>query len=146
MGQRHNFKLRLGKGFTLDELKEAGIPKLLAPTIGIAVDTRRKNRCMESLNTNVERLKLYKSKLLLFPRKSGTKAAKKGDTLRAELKNVAQNTHKQIIPIPRTDLQEKARAITADDKATNAFKTMRRARVDARLWGKRNKKVAGDEE
>eukprot|EP00408_Alexandrium_pacificum_P063248 CAMPEP_0171177832 /NCGR_PEP_ID=MMETSP0790-20130122/12441_1 /TAXON_ID=2925 /ORGANISM="Alexandrium catenella, Strain OF101" /LENGTH=39 /DNA_ID= /DNA_START= /DNA_END= /DNA_ORIENTATION= len=38
-------KLRLGKGFTLAELKEAKIPKKLAPTIGIAVDHRRKNRC-----------------------------------------------------------------------------------------------------
>merc|ERR1719384_2994845 len=74
---RYNMKLRLGRGFTLDELKEAGIPRKLARTIGIAVDHRRKNRCMESLQANVERLKLYMSKLLLFPKKSGTKSVKK---------------------------------------------------------------------
>merc|ERR1719512_657758 len=74
--QRYNMKLRLGKGFTLDELKEAKIPVKLAPTIGIAVDHRRRNKCAESLKANVDRLKLYKSKLLVFPRRHGTKAVK----------------------------------------------------------------------
>merc|ERR1711953_1479753 len=78
--QRYNMKLRLGKGFTLEELREAKIPKKMARTIGIAVDHRRRNRCQESLQANVERLKLYKSKLLVFPRGSGKKAVKKGDT------------------------------------------------------------------
>merc|ERR1712232_885288 len=77
---RYNNKLRLGKGFTLEELKEAGIPRKLAPTIGIAVDFRRHNKSMESLQMNVQRLKLYKSKLVIFPRKS---KPKKGDTARS---------------------------------------------------------------
>merc|ERR1719511_179894 len=71
--QRYNMKLRLGKGFTLEELREAKIPKKLAKTIGISVDHRRRNRCMESLQMNVERLKLYKSKLLVSPNKHGKK-------------------------------------------------------------------------
>merc|ERR1719395_310734 len=50
--QRYNMKLRLGKGFTLAELKEAKIPKKKALSIGIAVDFRRKNRCTESLQEN----------------------------------------------------------------------------------------------
>merc|ERR1712066_859924 len=66
--QRYNMKLRLGKGFTLDELREAKIPVKLAPTIGIAVDHRRRNKCAESLKVNVDRLKMYKSKLLVFPK------------------------------------------------------------------------------
>merc|ERR1711957_684547 len=56
--QRYNMKLRLGKGFTFEELKKAEIPAKLAPTIGIAVDHRRRNRCEESLSANVKRLKL----------------------------------------------------------------------------------------
>merc|ERR1711972_1098527 len=54
--QRYNMKLRLGKGFTLEELRAAKIAPKLAPTIGIAVDHRRRNRCEESLKVNVERL------------------------------------------------------------------------------------------
>merc|ERR1711862_330136 len=76
--QRYNMKLRLGKGFTLDELREAKIPPKLAPTIGISVDHRRRNRCAESLQMNAERLKLYRSKLLIFPKRSGKKAVNAG--------------------------------------------------------------------
>merc|ERR1712066_267591 len=90
----------------------AKIAVKLAPTIGIAVDHRRRNKCAESLKANVDRLKLYKSKLLVFPRRHGTKAVKAGDTPRSELKNVAQNTLKEIIPVPKPELRIKARAIT----------------------------------
>merc|ERR1719164_20800 len=113
MTQRYNSKVRLGRGFTLDELKEAGISKQYALTIGIAVDHRRKNRCTESLQENAARLKLYKTKLLVLPRKS---KAKKGDSTRAEVSAVPQNTHKEIIPLPKPALKEKARKITADEK------------------------------
>merc|ERR1711879_629779 len=109
--QRYNMKLRLGKGFTLDELKEAKIPVKLAPTIGIAVDHRRRNHCAESLKANVDRLKLYRSKLVIFPRGSGKKAVKAGDTPKSELTNVAQNTLKEIIPVPKVTLRVKSRAI-----------------------------------
>merc|ERR1719421_1751449 len=88
-------KLRLGRGFTLAELREAKIAPKLARTIGISVDHRRRNRCSESLQENVNRLKLYKTKLLVFPRGSGKKCVKKGDTPRSELQNVAQNTLKE---------------------------------------------------
>ena len=50
----------------------------LAPTIGIAVDHRRRNRSLESLQANVQRLKEYRSKLILFPRKSNQ--PKQGDS------------------------------------------------------------------
>merc|ERR1719443_2521495 len=49
--KRYNMKVKLGKGFSLDELKEAGIPAKLAPTIGIAVDNRRRNISPEELQT-----------------------------------------------------------------------------------------------
>ena len=58
-------------------MKAAGIFKKQALTIGIAVDHRRRNRSMESLQQNVQRLKEYKSKLILFPKKQSKPA--KGD-------------------------------------------------------------------
>lgn len=51
-------------------MQAAGIPKKLAPTIGIAVDHRRKNRSLEGLQANVQRLKTYKAKLVIFPRRA----------------------------------------------------------------------------
>merc|ERR1712078_509194 len=139
--QRYNMKLRLGKGFTLEELREAKIPKKQARTIGIAVDHRRRNRCQESLQANVDRLKLYKSKLLVFPKGSGKKAVKKGDTARSELQNVAQNTLKEIIPVPKPALRVKARKITKEDLAGSAYKKVRHARTAAKYLGERKVKA-----
>merc|ERR1719379_3194099 len=126
--QRYNTKVRLGKGFTLDELKEAGIPKKLAKTIGVAVDYRRKNRSTEGLQENVARLKLYKSKLMVLPRKS---KAKKGDTTRAEAQNVPQKTSK-----------EKARAITDEEKAFSAKTVLRTAWANKHYDGRKRKRAA----
>lgn len=56
----------------------AGIHKKYARTIGISVDPRRRNKSTEALQANVQRLKEYRSKLILFPRKPS--APKKGDS------------------------------------------------------------------
>jgi hypothetical protein len=136
-------KLRLGKGFTLEELREAKISPKLAPTIGIAVDHRRRNRCTESLQANVERHKLCKPKLLIFPKKSGKKGVKKGDTPKSELQNVAQNTLKEIIPVQRPQLRVKARAITADEKEKSAYKTLKKARTNKKYAGAKKKRPRG---
>merc|ERR1712166_989471 len=53
-------RVKAGRGFTLGELKGAGISAKKAGTIGIAVDHRRTNKSTESLLINVERLKAYK--------------------------------------------------------------------------------------
>ncbi|OAF66911.1 60S ribosomal protein L13 [Intoshia linei] len=67
---RHNRRIREGRGFSLVELKEAGISAKYAATIGISVDKRRKNKSVESIHRNFEKLKAYKSKLILLPKKS----------------------------------------------------------------------------
>ena len=64
--------------FTIFYMQAAGISCKVAPTIGIAVDHRRKNRSTESLQANVQRLKEYKSKLIVFPRKASK--PKQGDS------------------------------------------------------------------
>lgn len=66
-------------GFSvLLSVQVAGIHKKVARTIGISVDPRRRNKSTESLQANVQRLKEYRSKLILFPRKPS--APKKGDS------------------------------------------------------------------
>merc|ERR1712167_222917 len=65
---KYNRKVRFGRGFTLDELKAAGLGAKQAQSIGIAVDHRRKNRSEESLQANVQRLKTYKANLVVFPK------------------------------------------------------------------------------
>ena len=60
---KYNVKARAGKGFTLEELKAAGLSKKYAQTIGIAVDHRRRNKSVESLQLNAQRLKVNKDRL-----------------------------------------------------------------------------------
>ena len=103
--KRYNMKLRSGKGFSLDELKEAGIPAKLAPTIGIAIDWRRKNRSAEGLQENVKRLKAYKSKLVVFPRR--TAKPKNGDSSAEELKMATKENMKFPTHYPLTREEER---------------------------------------
>ena len=75
---RYNTKLREGRGFTLGELKEAGISRKVALGHGIVVDHRRRNLSVEGKAVNVERLKAYKERLVVFPRKA--RKPKQGDS------------------------------------------------------------------
>lgn len=75
---RYNRKVREGRGFTLAELKEAGISRKAARGVGIVVDHRRRNLSEEGKALNVERLKAYKARLIVFPRNA--KKPKKGDS------------------------------------------------------------------
>ena len=142
--QRYNFKIRKGRGFTPAELKKAGVPTKLARTIGIAVDKRRRNKNEQSLAANVDRIKEFQAKLVVFPKKNGK--AKKGDATREQLANVAQNTHKDIIPIKRAKLSVTARKITDAERNTSVFETLRKRHIDRKLEPKRAKKRAAAEQ
>ena len=59
------------KGFSLEEIKAAGLGKAFARSVGISVDHRRRNKSTESLELNKKRLQAYVAKLVLFPKKEG---------------------------------------------------------------------------
>jgi len=137
---KYNSKQKLGRGFSLEELKEAGIPRKLAPTIGIAVDHRRKNRSLESLQENVNRLKAYKSNLLIFPRHRNVKKPKAMDASPEEAKTAVQ-AEGVLLPITKAAHVVEKIAITADLKAAPAYSKLRIERMNARLVGIRAKKA-----
>ena len=57
---KYNTKIKLGRGFTVRELKEAGIRGLsYARSLGIAIDLRRKDTSKETLDLNAGRIKEY---------------------------------------------------------------------------------------
>ncbi|XP_064611391.1 large ribosomal subunit protein eL13-like [Liolophura sinensis] len=136
---KYNSKIRAGRGFTLEELKAANINKREARTIGIAVDFRRRNKSMESLQENVQRLKEYRSKLILFPKKLSK--PKKGDASAEELKMATQLSG-MVMPIRKSFRGEKARKITPEENKFKAFTALRQARADTRLYGVRQKRAA----
>ncbi|KAK7468826.1 60S ribosomal protein L13 [Stygiomarasmius scandens] len=138
---RYNRKLREGRGFTLAELKEAGIGRKEARGVGIVVDHRRRNLSEEGKKLNVERLVAYKSKLIVFPRKAGK--PKKGDSSAEDLK---ASTTRETLPLPESYPAEPPRKITSDEREFEAYKTLRVARADARYEGARKARAAKKEE
>ena len=133
---KYNYKLRQGRGFTFAELKEAGVNRKEARSIGIAVDHRRKNHSAESLQMNVQRLKEYKAKLIVFPRKRGKPKAGDADT--AEL-DKAEQLKGAILAKPKITPAEEPMAVTKEMKDFEAYHTIRMARADFRLFGIRQK-------
>ncbi|RAH40051.1 60S ribosomal protein eL13 [Aspergillus brunneoviolaceus CBS 621.78] len=150
---KYNRRVRAGRGFTLAELKEAGIPKKLAPTVGIAVDHRRVNYSKESLVANVARLKDYKARLILFPRKSGQ--FKKLDSSAEEV-NAAKAAFAEgktegfvtrvnpTLPIKNVSAAEAVTEVKRDDLPKGeeaAYRRLREARSEARYKGAREKRA-----
>ncbi|KAK8650867.1 hypothetical protein V6N13_140489 [Hibiscus sabdariffa] len=136
---KYNMKLRAGRGFTLEELKAAGISKKLAPTIGISVDHRRKNRSLEGLQANVQRLKTYKAKLVVFPRRA--RKFKAGDSTAEELATSTQ-VQGQYLPISREKPSVELVKITEEMKSFKAYNKLRVERMNERHIGARLKKAA----
>lgn len=135
---KYNSKQRLGRGFTLEELKEAGIPANFAPTIGIAVDHRRRNRSLESLQTNVARLKAYRSNVVIFPRNIKKPKAFEAS---AEAVKTADQKKGTILPITAEKPTAEVVKITKDMKEFKAYAKLRVERMNARLAGMRAKKA-----
>ncbi|KAL8967113.1 MAG: hypothetical protein Q9183_003064, partial [Haloplaca sp. 2 TL-2023] len=144
---KYNRRLRAGRGFSLAELKAAAIPRKLAPTIGISVDPRRANLSTESLAANVERLKAYRARLILFPRRSGQH--KKLDSSKEEIAEHDKEgkvTRKTglVLPIVNPAREQAIGEVSKSDMpegTENAYRKLRDARSEARLVGVREKRA-----
>ncbi|KZT06017.1 60S ribosomal protein L13 [Laetiporus sulphureus 93-53] len=134
---RYNRKVREGRGFTLAEIKEAGISKKEARGVGIVVDHRRRNLSEEGKALNVERLKVYKARLIVFPRKA--KKPKKGDSTGEELSAPTTRGH---LPLPDPFVLEAPRKITEEEREFQAYRTLRNERAFARYEGRRKVREA----
>ena len=137
---KYNSKTRLGRGFSLEELKEAGVPAKLAPTIGISVDYRRRNRSLEGLQENVNRLKSYRSNLVIFPPRRRANKPKASEGSAEDLKTVTQ-TIGTVMPITKAKHVVESVKITAEMKEFSAYKKLRVERMNARVVGARAKKA-----
>lgn len=141
--QRYNMKVRLGRGFTLEELSACGINKKAAMSIGIAVDHRRTDLSEETFQANVDRLKKYINGIVLQPRKG--KKTKKGfagipnDSSRDEFKALKNVSHEKAFPIKVMPLAQKTYKITPEDKKFSAYSALRQQLKEAKNLGKKLK-------
>lgn len=121
--------------------KAAGIPRPLAPTIGIAVDHRRQNLSEESIARNVARLKEYQSRLVVLPRRSN--APKKGEVKASDL--AGADTVRDVaatfpVPVPQ-GFTEVAKSDMPKPIEGGAHRAYRMAWSNQRHQGAREKRV-----
>lgn len=128
--RRYNNKIKLGRGFTVAELKLSGIKGLeYARSIGIAIDTRRKDTCSETQKLNVERIKEYTSRMILHPRKRNDKKPQVLEATADQLKSAEatqQNTTRSVIPLPKAESAFSWTAISKKMQDDIVYKTLRK--------------------
>jgi large subunit ribosomal protein L13e len=142
---RYAGKPRIGRGFTLDELSQAGLSQNFARTVGISVDHRRKSRTTESFQRNVARLKAYKEKLVLLP--LDAKHLKKGKKLQtiadsaAKADTLVQNSHPEVIATRGVVVRQKPVKIVAAQKTFNPKEHLKTQWMNQKWAGKREKRA-----
>merc|ERR1711988_523381 len=132
---RYNVKTRIGRGFSLAEIKAVGLGKREARSLGIAVDHRRRNKSVEGQEANVQRLREYRSKLVVFPKHA--KHAKKGWVETADPSTVVEQVRGTVMPALGKDKKPKARAIAAEEADQHTVRMLKAERNNARLVGYR---------
>lgn len=130
--------------------QEAGIPRKLAPTIGISVDARRQTTSQEALALNVDRLKAYKARLILFPRKAGQhkKLDSSAEDVKSasDAKNVVYGKLSAVLPIDsgvgvKHGISEVKKNNLPKEVEGGAYRKLRDARSEARYVGAREKRA-----
>merc|ERR1711988_562326 len=123
-------------------IKDAGLGKLEARSLGVAVDHRRRNRSVGGLQTNVQRLREYKANLVVFPRNA--KKMKKGwvdDATADQTEAVQQSLGARTMPYVKPVEEQEARKITAEEQSANVTRMLKASWNDARLCGFREKRT-----
>ena len=146
--QRYNMRTRIGRGFTLEEVKQAGLNKHFARTVGISIDYRRTNKSAESLQRNVARLKSYLEKLVVLPRKEGQ--PKKGNSgnigdATEGTENLVQNLSRDVLPLELDEKKQKSVKVTKEMNAHRAYARLRLERTNQKWSGKRAKRLVKED-
>lgn len=147
MTRKYSSKIKIGRGFSLQELKMAGLTGAFAQTVGIAVDHRRHNKNAETLAANVKRLNDYKNKLILFPAKDGK--VKKGiipDSTADKVAKATQELKPSVFGLPPVDKSIQNAPITKEMLATKVYQKLRAERTNQRYNGKRIVRAAAEAE
>ncbi|GFP96764.1 60S ribosomal protein l13-1 [Phtheirospermum japonicum] len=135
-------KIKTAKGFSLEKLKAARIPKKLGLTIGIFVNHHCRNRFLEGLHTNVQRLKLYKAKVIVF---SGyERKIKNGDSTLEELAITTQVSCAFLSSVPEKPTVDLVK-VTYELKSIKACNKLHLERTNACYVGVRAQRATDAE-
>merc|ERR1712094_90887 len=133
---------QVGEGVLSRRAQGGGHPRQARPDHRDPVDNRRRNISLEGLQANVNRLKMYKSKLVLFPR--NLKKPKAGDASAEELQTATQLGGTTVMP-PKKAPTLKMVALDSEQKNNKAFAKLRVERMNQRMVGIRHKRALAEE-
>ena len=142
--QRYAGKTRIGRGFTLAEVKAAGLTPAFARSVGIAVDHRRHNKNADMMDANVARIKAYKEKLVLFPRKEGKpKKGEIADSSAANVKKVQESgSSTELLKLPaKAEQAAEFIPLTKQMASFGAYAKLRELRLTKRDFGRKQRKA-----
>merc|ERR1711916_323380 len=105
---RYAGRIRSGRGFSLVELKAAGLNKSYARSIGISVD----------------RLNEYLSRVIIFPRPGKGRKAMDAPQEEIDAIDASASVMKHPMAVYNVKVEEEPRAITDEDRAHSAYKTL----------------------
>ena len=123
---RYNARQRLGRGFTFEEVKAAGLTPTTARQIGISIDKRRRNKSAENRQRNVQRLKAYQQKIVVL---------KKGQSSDVEQ---LRSDVMPVTPMPIAPVE--SMKITDEMRKGSVYQVFRMARANAKWAGQREKR------
>ena len=144
----YNGRVKIGRGFTMEEIKAAGLTIREARSLGVSFDHRRKNRSEESLKRNVARLKQYQSNLVIFPR--DPKKPKKTDAP-AEAQKEATTFKGVIMPVSISRQTRRSPVVGTISKSNldtkkSVVRELSKARAAAKYIGVREKRAKAKKE
>ncbi|KAK3069288.1 60S ribosomal protein L13, partial [Teratosphaeriaceae sp. CCFEE 6253] len=108
------------------------------------------NLSEESLKANVERLKAYEARLVLFPRKA--KSPKSGDASAEDMSKAKEAGHDGHVKASSKAFPISNKVVVEEGKVSDftseegAYRKLRDARSEARLVGKREKRAKAKED
>ena len=78
---------------------------------------------------------------MVFPRHSGAKKFRHGDSTPEDLAKAKQVSNKILLGLPSSRVIPKARVITSDEREQSVHALMAKERMTAKMWGKRAKRA-----
>merc|ERR1712117_172748 len=137
--QRYSSQTRLGRGFTLKELKNVGLNINFARSIGISVDHRRTNKSVQTFQENCNRLRNYLEKLVLLPKRNNMPKKGNNGVLSDFTENVelVQNDNIALFGNGKSNNRVKSMKITKEMNEFRAHSQLRLEKMNKKWAGKR---------
>ena len=121
--RKYNTKKRVGRGFTIREIKKSKFNPSMVKSMGIAIDYRRKHSSNMMMQTNIARLREYMNNLLVLRHKPPVvkRCFVRDNTREREKNRTAMIVCKKVNKLKAPKLRQKSMIVTEKLKKLPGF-------------------------